>query len=173
MSDREDLRAIIEEIEYLLAKLRQRALARPRLVVTHGHRRPETTCLQGETIDYVYIQYGHMELPLRLSLTGLMIVDCLARYRLNGLNAVQIERILSSDPFYLRHGANVPDGNRAAIRPSRKSIKVYIQRIRVQLREALRKAGLDARPERILVSQTTESNVVVYCLNAAVEFRHH
>jgi hypothetical protein len=147
-------------------------MERLRLVVIHGYHQLGTDCLHGETVEQVFLESGAGEFPMRLSPTGLLIVDCLSRHRRMPLSAPHIERIFSSDPFYLRHGANVLSSNRRAVRPKRASIKVYIQRIRVQLGKALSEAGLCVRPERILVSETTDSNVVVYWLKASVDFRH-
>jgi hypothetical protein len=64
------------------------------------------------------------------------------------------------------------NSTKAAVRPRRSSIKVYIRRIRVQIGKVLQEAGTIVRPEAILVSDTTDSNVVVYRLDASVEFRH-
>lgn len=172
MSDREKFRSIIEEIDYLLAARKQRVVERPRLVVIHGHHQSETDCLYGETVEQAYLAYGAQEIPLRLSPTGLLIIDCLSRHRLTPLSAPQIERILSSDPFYVYLGANALSDDGAAARPKRASIRVYIRRIRVQFGKALGEAGLNLKPEKILVSETTDSNVVVYRLKASVEFRH-
>lgn len=172
MRGREEFRPIVEEIDYLLAERRQKAVEHPRLVVDHGYHQPETDCLPGETVEQAYLAIGTKELPLHLSPTGLLIIDCISRHRWTPLSAAQIERILLSDPFYLRHGANALSGNGAAIRPKRASIRVYIQRIRVQLGEALGEAGMNMKPERILASETTDSNVVVYRLNAKVEIVH-
>jgi DNA-binding response OmpR family regulator len=172
MSDREELRQIVEEIDYMLAERRRRAVERPRIAVVHGHHQPETDCLHGETVEQVYLAFGTREVPLHLSPTGLLIFDCLARHRGTPLSAAQIERILSSDPFYLRHGANAIRSERAAVRPRSASIKVYIQRIRVQLGRALREFGLNLKPDTVLISETTDSNMVMYRLKASVEFRH-
>ena len=172
MRNRDEVRRTVEEIEYLLAMRRQQEADRPHLVVLHGYHHPETVCLHGETVEQAYLSFAEQEFPLHLSLTGLVIVDCLARYRQTPLSAVHMERILASDPFYRRLGANAPSGHPAAVRPRRDSIKVYIRRIRVQLGKTLGEAGLNVKPERILVSETTDSNVVVYRLKASVEFRH-
>lgn len=172
MSGREKFEPIAEEIDYLLAVQKQRAVERPRLVLVHGHHLPETECLPGETVEQAVLIFGAKEFPLLLSLTGLLITDCLCRHRLTPLSASQIERILSSDPFYLHHGANARSNNRTAIKPKRASIKVYIRRLRVQFEKTLSEAGLSIRSEQILVSETTDSNVVVYGLKVNASFRH-
>ena len=79
MSGREEFRPIVEEIDYLLAERRQRAVERPRLIVVHGHHQPETDCLHGETVEQVLLVFGTKEFPLHLSQTGLLILDCLSR----------------------------------------------------------------------------------------------
>lgn len=79
------------------------------------------------------------------------------------LTASQIEHLLASDPFCVRWGANSPSAPRPVVRLARKSIKVYIQRLRSQLGEALKTTGIATSAERILVSETTElSNVMTY-----------
>ena len=172
MRNREGIRRIVEEIEYLLAKRKLRAMERPRFLVVHGHHQPETTCLHGETVEQVLLAFRARKIPLRLSPTGLLIADCLARYRHIPLSAAHMARIFSSDPFYVHLGANAVKGASAAIKPKRTSVKVYIQRLRTQLAKVLKEAGLNLLPEKVLVSETTDSNVVVYRLNAQVEIVH-
>lgn len=142
------------------------------LIVVHGYHQPETTCLHGETVEQAYLSFRGRDFPLHLSATGLLIVDCLCRYHLTPLTAVRLERILALDPFYRRLGANAPWAQPTTIRPRRDSIRVYIQRIRVQIGKALREAGVNVTPGKVLVSETTDSNVVVYQLKVGVEIRH-
>jgi hypothetical protein len=172
MSDKKELRPIVEEIDYLLAERKQRAMECPRIVVVHGHHQPETDCLPGETVEQVSLVFASREFQLHLSPTGLLILDCLSRHRRTPLSAAHIERILSSDKFYLRHGANALNGNNAVVRPRRVTIKVYIQRIRVQFGKAIRKAGFSGTAEKLLVSEATDSNVVMYGLRVSVAFKH-
>lgn len=172
MSDREEFRPIVWEIDYLLAKRSQKTMERPRLVVIHGHHQPETVCLHGETVKQAFLVFDRKEYSLCLSPTGLLILDCLARHCPVPLTAMQIKDILSTDPFYLRHGANTLGGGRAVVRANRASIKVCIQRIRVQLRKTLMDAGLALESSRILISEATDNNIVAYRLGVIPEFRH-
>lgn len=172
MKDRDGIRRIVEEIQYLSAKQRQRRTERLDLVVVHGHHQPETECLYGETIEYLCFGTRRRQIPLCLSPTGLLIADCIAQHRLTPLTAAQIERILSSDPFYLYLGSNATNSPRTTLRPKRSSIKVSIQRIRIQLAKAIARLGLNVSPDAILVSEATDSNVVAYSWNVHVQFLH-
>ena len=169
MSDNNSLKRIVEEIEYLCAKRMQGMEKHPRFVVVHGHHQPGTLCLQGETVERAYLVFQAREIPLRLSPTGLVIADCLARHRRNLMSAAQIERIFLSDSFYLRLGANALRGARTPIKPRRATVKVYIQRLRAQLAEALKEAGLNVPGDQMLLSETTDSNVVVYRLASQIQ----
>ena len=89
------------------------------------------------------------------------------------LTAAQIERSLASDPFCIRLGANAPPAPRPSVRLARKLIKVYIQRLRLQLGKALENAGLAMRPEEVLVSEDTDLlNIKAYRLSIPCEFVH-
>lgn len=173
MRNNEQLKPIVEEIDYLLAERRQLATDGPHFMVTHGHHVPGTLCLRGETVERVCLVHRCHAFPLHLSPTGLLIVDCLCRYHVSSLSATRIEEILTSNPFYIHHGANALRKNKNRIQPNRASIKVYIQRVREQMEKVFREAGLNLAPDRVLISATTDSNVVVYRLRASVELIHH
>lgn len=167
------LREVVEEIEYLRAKRAQVASTNPRLVVVHGEHQPLTKCLAGETVEQIGLALRSSVIPLSLSLTGLVVADLLARKRPMLLTASQIEHLLASDPFCVRLGANALRAPRPAVRLARKSIKVYIQRLRWQLGKALKSAGLAMLPEDLLVSESTElSNVTTYRFAIPCEFVH-
>ena len=164
------IREVVEEIEYLRAKRAQASSASPRLVVVHGEHQPLTKCLPGETVEQVGLAVHSRVIPLSLSPIGLVVADVLARKRPMLLTAAQIERLLSSDPFCVRLGANASRALRPAVRLARKSVKVYIQRLRWQLVKAM---GLAMLPEEILVSESTElSNVMTYRFAIPCEFVH-
>lgn len=163
----------VAEIEYLRAKRAQVASASPRLVVVHGAHQPLTNCLPGETVEQISLVVHSRTIPLSLSPMGLVIADLLARKRSMFLTASQIEHLLASDPFCIRLGANAPSTPRPAVKLARKSIKVYIQRLRSQLGKTLKTVGLATLPERILVSENTElSNVMTYRFAIPCEFVH-
>lgn len=168
----EHLRPIIEELDYLLAERRQLAAEGPHFIVTHGFHKLGTLCLHGETVERACLMYRWQEFPLHISPTGLLIVDVLCRYRRTLLTAARIEQIMLADLFYTRYGANRRGGHRSVSLPNRSSIKVHIQRIRGQMAKAFVEAGLSLDPGVVLISETTDSNIVVYRMKASMEFRH-
>ena len=172
MKYRDALMNVVEEVEYLLAKRRQSALEQLHLVIVHGHHRPGTKCMPGETVEQTILATPSEEYQLNLSPTGLLIVDCIARYHRTPLSASRIERLLSSEPFFLRHSANDVSNQRTVVRPRYDSIKVYIGRFRGQIANAPARAWLNSNPYRILAPESTDSNVVVYRLNVRVEIIH-
>ena len=52
------------------------------------------------------------------------------------------------------------------------ALKVYIARLREQIAKALREGGSVLAAENALISETTDSNLVVYRINVAVEILH-
>jgi hypothetical protein len=169
----DNIRRIVAEIEYLLAKRARTSGTRPRLVVSHGHHQAVQHCLPGETIERAWFSVRSGAIPLRLSGNGLVLLDVLARKKPQPLTAAHIERILATDPFYVHLGANGVPAERQRIRLSRKTIKIYIQRLRKQIGKALKKAGFAMRPEEVLISEDTELlNVTAYRLAIPCEFVH-
>ncbi len=160
-------------VDYLVAKRKQTRSAQARLVIVHGHHQPGTACHSGETIDQVFLGVGGCLIALALSPTGLVVVDILARKRSMLLSAAQIEQIAASHPFYTHLGTNTASKQRRAIRLARRSIKVFISRFRRLLAKASAQAGLDMRPEKILVSEPTDLlNITAYRLALPCEFAH-
>jgi hypothetical protein len=167
------IQEVLAEIEYLRAKRAQAASASPRLVVVHGAHQPLTKCLAGETVEQISLAVHSRVIPLSLSPIGLVIADLLARKRPMLLTASQIEHLLASDPFCVRLGANSPSAPRRVIRLARRSVKVYIQRLRTQLSKTLKAAGVETLAEGILISDSTElSNVMTYRFAIPCEFVH-
>jgi hypothetical protein len=99
-----------------------------------------------------------------------VILDCLNRYR-RALGVAQIERIFLTDPFYLKLGRNAFGDNRAVVRLDRASIRTYLQRIAAQLEQGLQKIGLNLKADEILVSDATDSNVVVFSLSDRIRIQ--
>lgn len=164
---------IVEEIEYLRAKRAWTVRARPRLIVVHGHHKALRDCSPGETIEQASFSVRSRLTRLRVSPTGLVLLDVLARKRPQPLTAGQIERVVSSNPFYLGLGANANSTQWPRIGLNRRTIKVYIPRLHRQIGKALKEAGLAMRPEEVLLTEDTELlNVKAYRLAIPCQFVH-
>ncbi len=172
MNGNEPLVRVIEEVEYLLARRRRRAQERPRLTVVHGQHQMGTICLPGESIEGAHLSYPEREIPLHLSVPGLIVCDCMVRHRHMPLSVARMERILASDPFYRRLGANGFDRAEETPRFTRMALRVYVARLRAQIAKALKKGGSMISPEDALISEATDSNVVVHRINLPVEVAH-
>lgn len=169
----DNIRRIVAEIEYLRARRARTSELRPRLIVSHGHHQAIKHCLPGETIERAWFTVSSEAIPLRLSDNGLVLLDVLARKKPQPLTAAHIERILAVDHFYLHLGANGVSAEKQKIRLTRRTIKIYIQRLRKEIGKALKKAGLSMRPEEILISEDTDLlNVKAYRLAIPCEFVH-
>lgn len=173
MSDDYGIQRIVDEIEYLRAKRARHEGAVPRMVIAHGHQQAVRDCLPGETIEHAHFSMHSDLIPLCLSPTGLVLVDVFARKKPQPLTAAHIERILAAEPFYVRLGANTLEARGATIKLTRKTIKVYVQRLRQQIGKALSELGLAMRPEEVLVSEDTDLlSVKAYRLTIPCEFVH-
>ncbi len=172
MNGSESLVRVVEEVEYLLARRRRRAQERPRLVVVHGHCQPATICLPGESIESAHLSYSDREIPVYLSLPGLMLCDCMVRHPHTQLSVARIERILKNDPFYRRLGTNSFERIEEMPMFTRVALRVYVARLREQIAKALRKGGSMPSPEEALKSETTDSNVVVHRISLPVAIAH-
>jgi hypothetical protein len=160
-------------VDYLIAK-RQSSFVRPRLVVVHGNCRHETGCLPGESIESAHLQYPSPEVtvPVRLSHAGLIVCDCMVRFHHTPLSIGRIERLLTSDPFYRCLGANSFGQIEDAPKFTRPSLRVYVARLREQIAKAMREGGSLVSAEDALVSEATDSNVMVHRINLPVEIIH-
>lgn len=160
-------------VDYLIAK-RQSSFVPPRLVIVHGYRRPGTVCLPGESIESAHLQYSppDMVVPVRLSLAGLIVCDCMVRFHHTLLSTRHMERIVTSDPFYRHLGANSFERIKNVPKFTRTSLRVYVARMREQIAKAMKEGGSLLSAEDALASETTDSNVVVHRLNLPVDIIH-
>jgi protein-L-isoaspartate O-methyltransferase len=88
------------------------------------------------------------------------------------LSVARMERILARDPFYQRLGTNGFERVEETPKFTRVALRVYIARLRQQISKALSKGGSMVLPEDALISETTDSNVVVHRINLPVEIVH-
>jgi hypothetical protein len=166
------IRRIVTEIEYRRARRKHWAKERPRLVVVHGYHQPGTVCLAGESLEGAQLSFPDRDIPVHLSLPGLMVCDCLARHHSTPLSVARMEHILARDPFYRRLGANGFERAKEIPKFTRVALRVYIARLRAQIAIALKKGGSTLSAEEALKAETTDSNVVVHCINLPVEVLH-
>jgi hypothetical protein len=165
----DNIRRIVNEIEYRLAQQPHHREATLRLTAVYARTMEGI----GEVIVQVLFVKGRVDFPVSLGLKALAILDVLIRYKPNLLSAAQIERILRTDPFSRRLGTNVPREQKSELWLTRRTIKVYIMRLREQLRKTLKRAGLTMQPNEVLVSEPTElANVVAYRIDIPCEVVH-
>jgi hypothetical protein len=102
--------------------------------------------------------------------TEKLLFEGLARYAHIPQGAAQLEALLRADPFFTRHGANVP-GYRPTRRISRTTVKVHVQRLRVAMAMAFAEAGVNIDPVQVLRTERA-AGPLGYRLWANVEWRH-
>jgi hypothetical protein len=171
MNDQRPFAQLIEELDFRLAQrrhLRQRGM---HLIVTHSCHMPGTLCASGEMIEDIAIGGQPQPRSLGLSHMSLLLIDCLCRHRAP-LTALRIEQIMNTDPFCVHYAANRIGRNQCVAKPDRKSVRVYVPRIWRQMEKVFRDIELNIDPEEVLLSKTTDSNVVVYQLKATLEIVH-
>lgn len=168
----ESLRRIVIEIEYRRARRSHWARERPRLVVVHGYHLPRTDCLAGESLEGAQLSFPDKVIPVHLSLPGIMVCDCMVRHHHTPLSIARIERILKNSPFYRRLGSNSFEriGHMPIFTPV--ALRVYVTRLREQIGKALRKGGSMLSPDEALVSESTDSNIVLHSIALPVKVVH-
>lgn len=162
---------IIEEIEFMLALLARTGASKPRLRVLHRLRQG-SDCCPGEEVAQAWVIRGSEVFRLKLSTRGLLLPDYFARRRLPQ-SASQIESGMRADRFCTEHAFNVLRSRRPPTLIGRRSVRVYVERIRQALALAFEEAGIDLDPRSVLVSdRAVDCNEVAYLLKANVEWIH-
>jgi hypothetical protein len=169
---RSEIEPIIRGVKLLVAERAQLAGRGPHFIILHRFWKPETICTPGEAIAEVRLIHRRRETTVPLSLRLMLLFDYLARHKSLGQSAGQIAAGLSADPFTRQHGAYAGAKARLKKTVSRTSVKQQVMRLRTGLRRALRKAGLNLDPKRILISEMTVVNEVRYRLKAVVQREH-
>lgn len=162
---------VIEEVEMLIAESSQLMAAGPRFHIVHRFHVPGTNCQAGEEVAVIWLIHQSRAYPLRLPLALRIFFDYLARHRLPQ-SAAQIEAGIRRDSFASSHGANARTSRKQTRRIGSSSVKEYAKRIRQALGVAFSEAGLHVDPARVLLSESTVGNEVLYRLKAAVEWTH-
>jgi len=170
MSDR--FSPVIEEVDLLVAEIKELATVGPHFKIVHRFREYGTDCRPGEEVAWTILVFRSREYLLRLPLSLLLVFDYLGRNRWLPQSATQIVAGMRTDPFYARHGANVRTDGRQTRKISRSAVKEYVKRIRRALQVGFHEAGLKLDPYAVLVSEPTESNEIRYRLKATIEWIH-
>ena len=171
MNNKLQFAQLVKEVDFRLAHRRHLRRRGVHLIVTHGLHVPGTLCAPGEIIEDIALGGEPRPRSLGLSHLSLLLMDCFCRYR-RPLTALRIEQIMNTDPFYVRYAANWIGIGQCIARPDRRSVRTYIRKIWKQMEGPFQAAGLSIDPRQILLSEMTESNIVVYRLKATVEVVH-
>jgi hypothetical protein len=162
---------LLQEVDFVLAQRRHFRVRGPHFIVTHIEHVPDTKCLPGERVGDVALAWSPAPLSLGLSETSMILWDCLLRYRMP-LSARRIEEIMSTDPFYVDYAANRIGRGQVTALPDRRTVRVYVPRIWKQIERVFGDLGICRDPRQVLVSETTDTNVLVYRLRATSELVH-
>jgi hypothetical protein len=168
----DELMAIIEEVDVLVTELRERNEAGPHFRILHRFHAPGSDCAPGEEIAGVYLVHRGREYALSLSLALRILFDYLARHCHLPQSATQIEAGIRADRFYADHATAIMEHKALTRRIPRSYVRVYIERLRLAIKEALDEAGLRMDVCAVLSSQGTVMNEVGYRLKATFEWVH-
>lgn len=171
MLSRDKFLPVLRGIDLILAEKKIFEARGPEFRIIHRRFSMEGVayCLPGEQILAVIWVFRGREIPIRLSPASSLLFDILARFRLP-LTATQIEKIAGREPFYLKQADAKPQNRPRRIK--RRSVKVFVQRIRLQLQKTFSAAGARIDPQRTLISSLSDSNVATYSLKARVTWHH-
>jgi hypothetical protein len=167
-----DFVRLTRELDFVFAEISELEGRGPHFKIWHRWQEPGTNCWPGEEIVMVCLVIDGREFQLRLSATSFLIFDYLCTHRHLPQSASEIAFGLNTEPFYRQHASNAGhDPKRRA--PIRRSvIKTYISRIRCALEIVFTEAGLQLDPCAVLISETTDTNLVKYRIRAIVEVVH-
>ena len=172
MFTNDELMTIIEEVDVLVTELRELNEAGPHFRILHRFHVPGSDCAPGEEIAGIYLVHHGREYFLRLPLALRILFDYLARHSHLPQSATQIEAGIRADQFYAEQGATVMDPMTLTRRIPRSYVRVYIERLRLAINEALYEAGLHLDTRAILIIQETVMNEVGYRLKANFDWVH-
>jgi hypothetical protein len=172
MFTNDGLSSIIEEVDVLLAEIRELSASGPHFRIIHRFHRPGSECTPGEEIFAVYLVHRGREFSLPLSLALRILFDYLARHSRLPQSAAQIEAGIRGDRFYTQHAAAAMGKGKFTRSIPRSYVRVYIGRLRSALARAFRKADMSMDPRDVLLSEATVMNESGYRLKATIEWFH-
>ncbi len=161
------LRAV-NSVLYRHSQLRQHG---PILFITHRLWVPGTICTAGEEAFSVDLGIRGRELHFPFSLQLRLMVDYLARQHY-GQSASQLAAGMNSDPFCRYHAANERGKVDLRRSVSRAATKQQAFRIRKLMGNVFVENGITLSPDRILVSEASDTNETHYRLVVRPVWRH-
>lgn len=168
----DELMTIIEEVEVLVAELREFNSAGPHFRILHRFHTPGSNCAPGEEVAGIYLVHRGREYILKLPLALRLLFDFLARHTHLPQSATQIQAGIRADRFYTQHATAAVGNNKFTRSIPRSYVRVYIERLRSALENAFREAGLLMDARAVLLSHETVMNEVGYRLKANYEWVH-
>ena len=168
----DELMTIIEEVDVLVAEIRELNESGPHFRILHRFHTPGTDCAPGEEIAGAWLVYRGRDYHLRLSLALRLLFDYLARHSHLPQSATQIEAGIRADRFYREHAASAIGPDKFSRSIPRSYIRVYIERLKMALTDTFGEADLDLPADVVLISRETVMNEVGYRLKAAFEWQH-
>jgi hypothetical protein len=158
----DELMKIVEEVDVLIAEIREMRSEGPHFQILHRFRTPGADCAPGEEIVGVYLVHHGREFFVRLSLSLRLLFDYLARHSRLPQSATQIEAGIRADRIYTRHPATAMWNKNVTRSIPRSFVRVYVQRMRSALADCFHDAALPMDASNVLLSQESAMNEVGY-----------
>jgi len=172
MSASDELERIIEEVDVLVAELRELNENGPHFRILHRFHALGTDCAPGEEVAGVYLIHRGREYFLKLPLALRLLFDYLARHTHLPQSATQIEAGIRAERFYAEHATVVMGAEKFTRSIPRSYVRVYIERLRLALKRVFQEANLELTADAALISQQTVMDEVGYQLRASFEWLH-
>jgi hypothetical protein len=166
------LALIMDEVDLLVAELKELHASRLHFRIYHRFHKPGTVCAPGEEIFAACLVHRGREFYLRLSLALRILFDYLARHSHLPQSAAQIEAGIRGDRYYVQHASNVLGSSKLIRSIPRSYVRVYIERLRTAIDQVLNQAGLLIDSRAVLLTEATVMNETGYRLRVVLELVH-
>jgi hypothetical protein len=168
----DELMTIIDEVDVLVAEIRELNAGGPHFRILHRFHQPGSDCAAGEEVAGIYLIHHGREFFVRLSLALRLLFDYLARHSRLPQSATQIEAGIRADRFYSQHTTIVMGIDKFTRSIPRSCVRVYIERLRSALQNVFWEAGLLIDAHAVVVAEETVMNEVGYRMKANYEWVH-
>lgn len=158
---------IVEELEFIEAERCQLNAKGPHFRIIHRYSERFVPCGPHEEIAAAYLVHAGRTVQVGLGTALLGLFDYMALHNQISQTARQIES--GTRP------SRSPGVRRTALARSgipRRYVRIYLDRICFALGIALQKAGIEIKPEAVLVSEETAMNEKGYRLRGTFEWLH-